>query len=167
MAAGPRKRVSRLAEMVFERSEGQMNADHARRSDEHLVFGTADGIGGHAGRFARVRQTDIARRRVGVAGVDEHRAGGTVRHAVEVFARHGNRRRAEHVLREHARCRARLVGNDKRQIELVAVSADARMHAAGRKPVRARHSPVYHDGEIRRRIEPDASLFHTATFLQS
>lgn len=112
-----------------ERLERQVFADHASGGHQHLGGRAAEDVACDGGGFAGGREPALPRGGVGVAGVYDHGLRDAVAAVLQMLAGHRDGRRAEHVLGEHGRACARLVGGHERKVEAVGVFAEARMDA--------------------------------------
>ena len=106
-----------------------MLADHAGGGHQHLGGRAAEDVACDGGGFARGREPALPRGGVRVAGVYDHGLRDAVAAVLQMLAGHRDGRRAEHVLGEHGRACARLVGGHERKVEAVGVFAEARMDA--------------------------------------
>ena len=66
-----------------------------------------------------------------------------------MLARNGYRRRAEHVLREHAGSRAQLIGLDQSHVKAVGVFAETGVNATGAEALGGRDAPVFDGNQVR------------------
>ena len=129
-----------------------MLPDDAGRRDEHLLFGAAHSVGGDARHLAGMFEPGDARRGVRDAGVHHHGARGAIargaRTAIgEMLPRDDDGRGAEDVLRERARCRARLVRDDEREVATLRFLAETRMDAGSLEAEGTRNASALDLGE--------------------
>src|SRR5262249_42418669 len=121
----------------------QMPADHARRTDEHLLRPATDRLRSEGAHASRVVETSLAGAGVGVARADDDPASVA---AGQQRARNLYRGRDDPVLREDPRGRREEVAHDQRQIETARVGPQTRVNAsitiaAGEGPVGHRVIP--------------------------